>query len=92
MERLGRRLTADGSSRGSFVVVVVVCDGRMHLSMYGERQSVVQGDRVGLMTSGLSTTGYVATVVSGTVAFRAGEPTGSLVGRLVRGALPAPTS
>ena len=36
--------------------------------------------------------GYVATVVSGTVAFREGEPTGSLAGRLVRGAQPVPTA
>ena len=37
-------------------------------------------------------TGYVATVVGGTVAFRGGEPTGALPGRLVRGAQPAPTA
>ena len=36
--------------------------------------------------------GYVATVVSGKVAFRDGEPTGELNGRLIRGARPAPTS
>jgi len=35
-------------------------------------------------------TGYVATVVSGQVAFRSGEPTGALNGRLIRGAQPAP--
>ena len=35
-------------------------------------------------------TGYVATIVSGAVAFRDGEPTGSLRGQLVRGAQPAP--
>ena len=35
-------------------------------------------------------TGYVATIVSGAVAFRDGEPTGSMRGRLVRGAQPAP--
>jgi len=35
-------------------------------------------------------TGYVATIVSGAVAFRNGEPTGSLRGQLVRGAQPAP--
>jgi len=29
--------------------------------------------------------GYCATVVSGTVVYRDGEPTGSLPGRLVRG-------
>lgn len=34
--------------------------------------------------------GYVATVVSGTVTYRDGEPTGALPGRLVRGAKPAP--
>jgi N-acyl-D-aspartate/D-glutamate deacylase len=34
--------------------------------------------------------GYVATIVDGTVAFRNGESTGSLRGRLVRGAQPAP--
>jgi len=34
--------------------------------------------------------GYVATIVSGAVAFRDGEPTGSLRGQLVRGAQPAP--
>ena len=35
--------------------------------------------------------GYVATVVAGQVAFRNGEPTGVVVGKLVRGAQPAPT-
>ena len=35
-------------------------------------------------------TGYVATIVSGAVAFREGEATGSLRGQLVRGAQPAP--
>ena len=35
--------------------------------------------------------GYVATIVSGTVAFRDGEPTGALPGSLIRGARPAPT-
>ncbi len=35
--------------------------------------------------------GYVATIVSGRVAFREGEPTGELNGRLIRGAQPAPT-
>ena len=34
--------------------------------------------------------GYVVTIVSGRVAFRDGEPTGRLDGRLVRGAQPAP--
>jgi N-acyl-D-aspartate/D-glutamate deacylase len=34
--------------------------------------------------------GYVATIVSGKVAFREGEATGQLNGRLVRGAQPAP--
>ena len=34
--------------------------------------------------------GYVATIVSGKVAFREGEPTGELNGRLVRGARPGP--
>lgn len=34
--------------------------------------------------------GYVATIVSGTVAFRDGEPTGEHAGRLIRGAQPAP--
>ena len=34
--------------------------------------------------------GYVATLVDGAVAFRDGEPTGSLRGQLVRGAQPAP--
>ncbi len=34
--------------------------------------------------------GYVATIVSGRVAFRDGEPTGELNGRLVRGAQSAP--
>jgi N-acyl-D-aspartate/D-glutamate deacylase len=34
--------------------------------------------------------GYVATVVSGCVAFRNGEPTGVLAGRLIRGAKSAP--
>ena len=29
--------------------------------------------------------GYVATIVSGTVTYRHGEPTGALPGRLVRG-------
>ena len=29
--------------------------------------------------------GYVATIVSGTVTYRRGEPTGALPGRLVRG-------
>jgi N-acyl-D-aspartate/D-glutamate deacylase len=35
--------------------------------------------------------GYVATIVSGRVAFREGEPTGELDGKLIRGAQPAPT-
>ena len=35
--------------------------------------------------------GYVATIVSGRVAFREGEPTGELNGKLIRGAQPAPT-
>ena len=35
-------------------------------------------------------TGFVATLVDGAVAFRNGEPTGSLRGQLVRGAQPAP--
>jgi N-acyl-D-aspartate/D-glutamate deacylase len=34
--------------------------------------------------------GYVATIVSGTVTYREGQPTGALPGRLVRGAQPAP--
>jgi len=34
--------------------------------------------------------GYAATIVSGTVTFRNGEPTGALPGRLVRGAQPPP--
>ena len=34
--------------------------------------------------------GYTASVVSGAVAFREGEPTGALGGRLLRGAQPAP--
>lgn len=34
--------------------------------------------------------GYVATIVAGKVAFRDGEPTGELNGRLIRGAQPAP--
>jgi N-acyl-D-amino-acid deacylase len=34
--------------------------------------------------------GYVATIVTGTVTQRDGEPTGALPGRLVRGARPAP--
>jgi len=34
--------------------------------------------------------GYVATVVSGTVTYREGQPTGALPGRLVRGGRPAP--
>ena len=36
--------------------------------------------------------GYDATVVSGRVAFRNGEPTGVLNGTLIRGAQPAPTA
>jgi N-acyl-D-aspartate/D-glutamate deacylase len=36
--------------------------------------------------------GYVATMVSGQVIARGGEPTGALPGRLVRGPQPAPTS
>jgi N-acyl-D-aspartate/D-glutamate deacylase len=36
--------------------------------------------------------GYVATIVSGKVAFRDGEPTGELNGRLLRGAQPAPVT
>lgn len=36
--------------------------------------------------------GDVATIVSGKVAFREGEPTGQLSGRLVRGLQPAPGS
>jgi N-acyl-D-aspartate/D-glutamate deacylase len=35
-------------------------------------------------------TGYDATIVSGMVTYRNGEPTGALPGRLVRGAQPAP--
>ena len=35
--------------------------------------------------------GYEYTIVAGSVAFRDGEPTGALNGRLVRGAQPAPT-
>lgn len=34
--------------------------------------------------------GYVATIVSGRVAFREGEPTGEMNGRLIRGAQPTP--
>ena len=34
--------------------------------------------------------GYVATIVSGAVAFRGGQPTGELRGHLIRGARPAP--
>lgn len=34
--------------------------------------------------------GYVATIVSGSVTFREGRPTGALPGRLVRGAQPTP--
>lgn len=34
--------------------------------------------------------GYVATVVSGQIVYREGEPTGALPGRLVRGAQAAP--
>jgi N-acyl-D-aspartate/D-glutamate deacylase len=34
--------------------------------------------------------GYVATIVSGQVAFRDGKPTGTLAGRLLRGAQPVP--
>jgi N-acyl-D-aspartate/D-glutamate deacylase len=34
--------------------------------------------------------GYAATVVSGTVVMRDGDPTGELPGRLVRGARPVP--
>jgi N-acyl-D-aspartate/D-glutamate deacylase len=37
-------------------------------------------------------TGYNVTLVSGQVAFRDGEPTGVLVGKLIRGAQAAPTS
>ncbi|WP_029429873.1 amidohydrolase family protein [Blastococcus sp. URHD0036] len=36
--------------------------------------------------------GYVATIVGGMVTHREGEPTGSLPGRLVRGARPAPAA
>ncbi|MCB0990357.1 MAG: amidohydrolase family protein, partial [Acidimicrobiales bacterium] len=35
--------------------------------------------------------GYVATIVSGHVAFRDGEPTGALNGRLIRGSQPVPS-
>jgi N-acyl-D-aspartate/D-glutamate deacylase len=34
--------------------------------------------------------GYTATIVSGTIAFKNGEPTGALVGKLLRGAKPRP--
>ncbi|MCG8589521.1 MAG: amidohydrolase family protein [Proteobacteria bacterium] len=34
--------------------------------------------------------GYAATIVAGVVAFREGEPTGALAGRVVRGSQPAP--
>ena len=34
--------------------------------------------------------GYTATVISGTIAFKNGEPTGALVGKLLRGAKPRP--
>ncbi len=37
-------------------------------------------------------TGYTHTVVSGKVAFREGEPTGELNGRLIRGSQPAPSA
>jgi N-acyl-D-aspartate/D-glutamate deacylase len=36
--------------------------------------------------------GYVATIVSGVVTYRDGEPTGALPGRLVRGQREAPTA
>ncbi|HCX68700.1 MAG TPA: amidohydrolase, partial [Rhodobiaceae bacterium] len=36
------------------------------------------------------TDGYTASIVSGTVSFRNGEPTGALKGKLVRGAQPRP--
>lgn len=36
-------------------------------------------------------TGYTHTIVSGQIAFREGEPTGVLGGRVIRGAQPAPT-
>jgi N-acyl-D-aspartate/D-glutamate deacylase len=36
--------------------------------------------------------GYLATIVSGAVVYRDGEPTGDLPGRLVRGAQPVPAS
>ena len=34
--------------------------------------------------------GYTATIISGTLAFKNGEPTGALVGKLLRGARPRP--
>ena len=34
--------------------------------------------------------GYTATIISGTLAFKNGEPTGALVGKLLRGAKPRP--
>ncbi|WP_420559224.1 N-acyl-D-amino-acid deacylase family protein [Tepidicaulis sp.] len=34
--------------------------------------------------------GYTATIISGTIAFKNGEPTGALVGKLLRGAKPRP--
>jgi len=34
--------------------------------------------------------GYVATIVSGKVTYKDGEPTGALPGRLIRGAKAAP--
>jgi N-acyl-D-aspartate/D-glutamate deacylase len=36
--------------------------------------------------------GYVATVVAGHVTYEAGEPTGPLPGRLIRGPQPAPAT
>jgi N-acyl-D-aspartate/D-glutamate deacylase len=36
--------------------------------------------------------GYVATIVSGTVVYREGQPTGALPGKLVRGAQTAPAA
>ena len=37
-------------------------------------------------------TGYVATFISGKLAFREGTPTGELNGKLIRGAQPAPAA
>mgnify|MGYP003347109491 CR=1 FL=1 len=59
---------------------------RLHVSTPPELP-VVMGDGKRLVQAAR---GYVATIVSGAVAFRDGEPTGSLRGGLVRGAQPTP--